>query len=87
MKLTVLTLIFLVGTASAASNGKGKGGPVFAQPGPVQHGSGGAVSTRGGSTRMRYDARNAPPLSAERKVVEQDCTKPVDFSAGNLRCK
>jgi hypothetical protein len=29
----------------------------------------------------------APELSPERRVNEQDCTKPVDLSAGNLRCK
>jgi hypothetical protein len=28
-----------------------------------------------------------PPLDPSRKVSEQDCTKPIDWSAGNLRCK
>jgi hypothetical protein len=33
------------------------------------------------------DSRTPPELDPARKVNEQDCTKPVDWSAGNLRCK
>jgi hypothetical protein len=29
----------------------------------------------------------APELAANRRVSEQDCSKPVDLSLGNLRCK
>ncbi|HEY6240154.1 MAG TPA: hypothetical protein VIW78_04890 [Burkholderiales bacterium] len=35
-----------------------------------------------GKTQVR-----APEPDPTRKINEQDCTKPVDFSAGNLRCK
>ena len=28
-----------------------------------------------------------PEMDPQRKVVEQDCTKPIDMSLGNLRCK
>ena len=28
-----------------------------------------------------------PPLDPSRKVSEQDCTKPLDLSLGNIRCK
>jgi hypothetical protein len=28
-----------------------------------------------------------PPLAPGRTVNEQDCSKPVDWSAGNLRCR
>jgi hypothetical protein len=28
-----------------------------------------------------------PEMDPSRRINEQDCTKPVDFSAGNLRCK
>ena len=28
-----------------------------------------------------------PELDPLRKVSEQDCTKPIDYSLGNLRCK
>jgi hypothetical protein len=29
----------------------------------------------------------APELAPDRRVSEQDCTRPVDFFAGNLRCR
>jgi hypothetical protein len=29
----------------------------------------------------------APELAASRRISEQDCSKPVDLSLGNLRCK
>jgi len=28
-----------------------------------------------------------PPMERGRKVNDQDCSKPVDLSAGNLHCK
>ena len=28
-----------------------------------------------------------PPLDPTRKVSEQDCTKPLDLSLGNIRCR
>ena len=31
--------------------------------------------------------RSKPELEPDRKVQEVDCSKPVDLSAGNLRCK
>lgn len=34
--------------------------------------------------------RGAPPppaMDASRRINEQDCTKPIDEAAGNLRCK
>jgi hypothetical protein len=29
----------------------------------------------------------APELAANRRISEQDCSKPVDLTLGNLRCK
>jgi hypothetical protein len=29
----------------------------------------------------------APEMAANRRVSEQDCSKPVDLTLGNLRCK
>lgn len=31
--------------------------------------------------------RPAPELTPDRRVAEQDCSRPVDFTLGNLRCK
>ena len=75
--------IVLLGTAQAAtSGGKGKLGSV-ADSGHGSTGGGGSSNTG----RMPRDPRNAPPLDERRKVSEQDCSKPIDPQAGNLRCK
>ena len=34
-----------------------------------------------------WTSRPVPPMAAEREVGLQDCTKPIDLSAGNLRCR
>jgi hypothetical protein len=31
--------------------------------------------------------RQPPEMDPARRVSEQDCTKPVDWSLGNIRCK
>jgi hypothetical protein len=31
--------------------------------------------------------RYAPEMDPERKISEQDCTKPLDYSLGNIRCR
>ena len=33
------------------------------------------------------DSRYVPELDPSRRVSEQDCTKPIDFTRGNIRCK
>jgi hypothetical protein len=33
------------------------------------------------------DPRYAPPMDPRREVSEQDCTKPVDLTRGNLKCR
>jgi hypothetical protein len=33
------------------------------------------------------DPRYVPPLDPQREVSEQDCTKPVDLTRGNLKCR
>jgi hypothetical protein len=32
-------------------------------------------------------SQRVPELAPDRKVSEQDCTRPVDYSLGNIRCK
>ena len=31
--------------------------------------------------------RRPPEMAPDRRVSEQDCTKPLDYSLGNIRCK
>ena len=38
-------------------------------------------------TGFDADTRSVPELDPSRKVNEQDCTKPLDYSLGNIRCK
>ena len=80
MKLAALLLAFF--SAAQGATG-GKGASVGAAPAAPSASSG---FTRGGSGRVP-DPRAAGPLDPKRKVNEQDCSKPVDLSAGNLKCK
>jgi hypothetical protein len=41
----------------------------------------GDLGYAGGSTR------HSPEMAPDRRVSEQDCTKPLDYSLGNIRCK
>lgn len=41
----------------------------------------------GGGGRRYEDPRRAPPMDPKRRINEQDCTRPIDLTAGNLRCK
>ena len=34
-----------------------------------------------------WTSQAVPVMAAEREIGEQDCTKPIDLSAGNLRCR
>ena len=54
------------------------------------------IASRDGDYGTRYganpfmaitDAPRAPELAPERRINEQDCSKPIDLSAGNLKCK
>ena len=46
-----------------------------------------AKSSHGGGMHNRLNPHNVPPLTGDRKVHVQDCTRPIDWSAGNLKCK
>ena len=41
----------------------------------------------GSGELVETDTRRVPEMAPERRVSEQDCTKPIDWSAGNIRCK
>lgn len=32
-------------------------------------------------------SREPPQLDPQRRVSEQDCSKPIDYTLGNIRCK
>lgn len=87
--LFVLSFLFLAPVQAATSGGKGGKVGFSSDSGHGNTGGsgggGGAFSTTGRSTYR--DHRPAPPLEERRKVSEQDCSKPVDLTSGNLRCK
>jgi hypothetical protein len=76
----------LLAAGAPASVSGGKTGAVLSSapvstPTSTRHGGG------GGGGRQRIDPRHVPPLDPDRTVSEQDCTKPVDLTRGNLKCK
>jgi len=92
MRLWPILLLFplavLAKSGSGGHAGAGHGGTHAA--GSTQGSSSSkssAASSHGGGMHNRLDPRNVPPLAGDRKVHVQDCTQPVDWSAGNLKCK
>lgn len=41
-------------------------------------------ATRSG---FAFSSSSPPEMAPDRKVSEQDCSKPLDYSLGNIRCK
>lgn len=82
MKIALAIAAFLLFLpAQAATGGRGKSS--MATPSPTR-----ASTGHGGSTlRTMRDPRRAPEPDPGRKIHEQDCSKPIDLSAGNLLCK
>lgn len=39
------------------------------------------------STLIPGNTTPVPDMAPERRIAEQDCTQPIDLTAGNLRCK
>jgi len=75
-------LVFITGNPVFAAKGNGAPSPAAQMQASRSGGGGGG---RGG--RAYLDPRKAPPLDPTRKVNEQDCSKPVDLTAGNLKCR
>jgi hypothetical protein len=88
--MRIFFLAVVLSFSVQASTGKG-GKASFGASADSGHGSPGAGGGGGtsitGNRAMVRDPRSAPPLADKRKVNEQDCSKPVDMQAGNLRCK
>jgi hypothetical protein len=91
MRIILAVVAVLLSMDALAATGGGKGKASFGASADSGHGSPGAGGGGGtsitGNRAMYRDPRSAPPLVEKRKVNEQDCSKPVDMQAGNLRCK
>lgn len=44
-------------------------------------------AARGGPLYSLEDSRRVPEMAPDRRISEQDCTKPLDYTLGNIRCK
>ena len=81
----LIALMLILVLASCASQRKAPAQPAAAPPAPSQAQAGSTF----GNFMTGYGPTSAPVPSMEtgRKINEQDCTKGIDFTAGNLRCR
>jgi hypothetical protein len=100
MKWLVPMVLVLAGCGSHTAWQVSAGNP---QPGATVHVDGGrslatifgltilaATAYEAARTDLEFDGgsyRGVPDMAPERRVSEQDCTKPLDYSLGNIRCK
>jgi hypothetical protein len=83
MCVAIIAPCFAVGAPASVAGGKA-GGLLSTAPAPTMTSTG---RGGGGGGRQRIDPRQVPPLDPNRGVSEQDCSKPVDLTRGNLKCK
>jgi hypothetical protein len=86
MKLLPLLLMPMVAIGAPASVSGGKSGGLLSST-PTSTSQTTHTGHGGSSGRAREELRNPPPLDPKREVNEQDCSKPVDMTKGNLKCK
>jgi len=43
--------------------------------------------SRSGFSGFGFSSSSPPEMAPDRKVSEQDCSKPIDYTLGNIRCK
>ena len=86
MVFLALSLVFFQTDVMSKSGGKGASSHAGVGGGTASVGSA-AHSGGGGGMNRRLDPRNVPPLATERRVHEQDCSKAIDWTSGNVKCK
>lgn len=92
VRFSVFLLVFLAGCHAHAQLHAGSATP---QGGVEVHVGGGrglalllGLSALAAGTYGYESARTSPPeLAPDRRVSEQDCTRPLDLTQGNIRCK
>ena len=89
MKGLFLAVLLLAGCSSHTAWHASVG-----QPHPnaqVQINGGAALATVVGisilAAGVYENPRAAPEMAPDRRISEQDCTKPLDYTRGNIRCK
>lgn len=82
-----------LGASGAPATGVSTGGSVSMQGRStlaVLLGIGILAGASHGSERMAYDLRSpvyAPELDPSRRIVERDCTRPIEDWSANLKCR
>jgi hypothetical protein len=74
--LLAISFLLLSGCSASAAFGV-----TILALGAYQAESGGGWDAKDG------EPRRPPPMAPDRKVNEVDCTQPIDYSLGNIRCK
>ena len=102
MRWTVFLLVLMVGCSAHTQVQYGAGSVGAVPPGTTVTQSGVQLNVQGGSAAValiglgiiaagmydmeRYRSQPAE-LSPTRLISEQDCTKPIDWTRGNLKCR
>ena len=97
MKYTISLVVLLAGCSNTAWQlSAGQPPPVNSQ---VQIHTGGGFAAALGLTILAasayevarsgfvFSSNATPEMAPDRKISEQDCSKPLDYSLGNIRCK
>ncbi len=97
MKSTLALLVLLAGCSSHTAWQVSAGTPNPNLAGQVQVSAGSGLATLFGLTILAAGAYETTrggsaysgksEMAPDRKVSEQDCSKPLDYSLGNIRCK
>ena len=84
--LAILLFLPAFALAAPASVSGGKtGGMLSSAPSTTMQST--QTGHGGGTGMQRTDPRQVPPMEEKRQIEEVDCTKPVDLTRGNLKCK
>ena len=102
MRWTVFLLVLMAGCSAHTQVQYGAGSVGAVPPGTTVTQSGVQLNVQGGSAAValvglgiiaagmydmeRYRSQPAE-LSPTRLISEQDCTKPIDWTRGNLKCR
>ena len=94
MKWCLLTCLFISGCAghSHTKVNVGSASPHGGLHAHIEGGRGlatflGLSILAAGIVESEGNPNYAPEMAPDRKVSEQDCTKPIDYTLGNIRCK
>jgi len=87
MRLVLAAVLLALSWQAAAKSAAAGRGHVDANHASAPATSPRSASSHGNSMRQEMRRGEVPPLDPSRRVIEHDCTKPFDPSAGNLRCR